>query len=111
MSDNNDPTDAQSAAVQDLINYISSLSEEAYCASWMHGVEFALWRRVSEGPGRYGRLDITNEHIQKLRGVARKCGGWVFWHPTTCETFVPLREWMDMYDKWCQSRPRPDGDF
>ena len=44
-------------AVQELIDYISDLSEEAYCAAWMDAVECALWRRVTDGPGRYGQLD------------------------------------------------------
>lgn len=103
--------EAHGAAVQDLIDHIEDLSEEAYCASWMQGVEFALWRRLSEGPGRYGQLDVTDEHIRNLRRLAEACGGWVYWNPTTYETFVPLKEWEDMYDEWLQSRARPRSDF
>jgi hypothetical protein len=29
-----------------LADYMSELSESAYCAGWMEGLEFALWEAV-----------------------------------------------------------------
>ena len=96
-------------AVQQLIDFISELSEEAYAAGWMQDVEYQLWRRLQDGPGRYGRLDVTPAHILRLRTLSERCRGWVYWHDDTCETFIPLREWTAMYAIW-RSRLRP-GDL
>jgi hypothetical protein len=98
-------------AVQALIDYISELSEEAYCAGWMSAVEFALWRRVCEGPGRYGRLEVTEAHLQKLGELSRRCGGWVYWDDATDETFVPMSQWEAMYSEWKKTVRRPGGDW
>lgn len=100
----------QCVAVQELIDYISDLSEEAYCAAWMDAVEFALWRRVTDGPGRYGRLDVNEVHIQRLRELSQKCGGWVYWDESTNETYLPSNEWKVLYDAWQRSGRRPEGD-
>jgi hypothetical protein len=33
----------------ELAKYMSDLSEEAYCAGWMQGLEYALWQVLVEG--------------------------------------------------------------
>ena len=102
---------AHQLAVQELIDCISEISEEAYCASWMDAVEFALWRRMCEGPGRYGRAQIDQARIQMLRDLSQRCGGWVYWNDETDETFIPMREWEELYDEWRRRVRRPDGDY
>jgi hypothetical protein len=63
----------------------------------MEGLEFALWRAVAEGPRCYGRLDITAEHISKLRALSDACEGWIVFDNTTEETFIGLDEWRRFY--------------
>ena len=60
-----------------LREYMSSLSEEAWYAGWMMDLEYALWDAVEHGPRSYGRLDVTEQHIAKLRDLSAACGGWI----------------------------------
>jgi hypothetical protein len=62
-------------SAQALTDYMRELSEEAYSAAWMTGLEFALWTALTEGPRLYGHLDITADHIAKLRMLSDTCGG------------------------------------
>ena len=43
-------TDSEKA----LAEYMSELSEEAFFAGWMEGLEYALWKAVVENPFTYG---------------------------------------------------------
>lgn len=81
----------EAAALRD---YMSELSEEAWYAGWMMDLEYALWDAVERGPRSYGRLEITEQHIAKLRNLSLACGGWV-WFPDDApeEEFVPLDTW------------------
>ena len=49
-----------------LAEYMSELSEEAYFAGWMEGLEYALWKAVVENPFNYGFLQLTEQHIAEL---------------------------------------------
>lgn len=84
-------------SAQALTDYMSELSEAAYSAAWMQGLEFALWKAVTEGSGHYGRLHITADHISKLRKLSDACGGWIVFDAETEETLVDLGEWRKIY--------------
>jgi len=86
-----------SPSAQALNDYMSALSEIAYSAGWMQGLEFALWRAIKEGPRRYGRLDITAEHISRLRVLSDACGGWIVFDDKTEETFIDHAAWQKIY--------------
>ena len=77
-----------------LAEYMSELSERAYSAGWMMGLEFALWRAVTDGPFKYGHLELTCEHARHLAALSENCGGWIFFHAEREEVFVPLNEWL-----------------
>jgi len=80
-----------------LADYMSGLSETAYCAGWKQDLEFALWRFVVEGVGRYGQMDVTVEHIKNLHDLSHDCGGWIVFDDESEETFVALEEWQRRY--------------
>lgn len=82
----------------DLMRYMSELSERAYCAGWMDGLEYALWTAVLKGRLKYGRLQITRAHATKLKELSERCGGWIVWDDTSGETFLPLDRWQKMYE-------------
>lgn len=84
-------------AARSLAEYMEELSELAYSASWMHGLEFALWRSIVEGPKRYGRLDIAPAHIARLRSLSDACGGWTMFENAGEETFVGTNAWQKIY--------------
>ena len=81
-----------------LADYMSNLSEQAYYAGWMVGLENVLWNAVVDGPRKYGRLEITGEHIAKLKELSDACGGWIIFDDEKGETFVPLDEWLRLYE-------------
>ncbi|MBX7244758.1 MAG: hypothetical protein K1X53_04625 [Candidatus Sumerlaeaceae bacterium] len=76
---------------------MSDLSEAAYCAGWMLGLEFALWRAITEGPQLYGRLAISAQHISQLQALSDDCGGWIVFDDEKEETFMSLDEWRTFY--------------
>ena len=87
-------------AAEALCAYMSELSEEAYYAGWMQGLEFALWDAVVYGPRQYGHLHIEAAHIARLRELASRCGGWIYFDErVNQESFVPAAEWETLYRK------------
>ena len=90
-----DLTDPQ----KELAEYMSELSEDAYFAGWMEGLEYALWKAVVEEPFEYGFLQITEQHIDKLRELSTTCGGWIIFDDESAETFVPFEGWKKIYAK------------
>ena len=68
-----EPTPEQRA----LAEYMSELSEEAYCASWMSGLEYALWEAVVRRRHAFGRLPFGTVEVERLRNLARECGDWI----------------------------------
>jgi hypothetical protein len=75
-----------------LAQYMSDLSEEAYCACWMADLEHALWCALEEGPYGYGRLTLLPRHMQRLRELSELCSGWIHFDDNG-ESFVPLDRW------------------
>ena len=84
-----------SASQRELAEYMSSLSELAYHAGWMEGLELALWKAIVSGPYKYGQLQLTSEHIERLEMLSNLCGGWVRFADDDEETFVPLEGWKE----------------
>jgi len=81
-----------------LKEYMSELSEEAYEATWMMHLEYALWYCVLNGPKKYGRLDITEEQINQLKKLSDLCGGWVVWDISRDPEFVNIDNWHKIYN-------------
>src|SRR5690348_8549344 len=91
-----------------LRDYMSELSEEAYYAGWMTDLEYALWDAVEHGPRSYGRLELTQEHLGKLRELSAACGGWIrFPEDAAEEEFVPLETWKRIADDRRADPSRP----
>jgi hypothetical protein len=86
-----------------LAQYMSELSENAYCAGWMDRLEFDLWMAIVSGLFRYGRLELTSAHIQRLSELSQGCGGWIAFEGEREETFVPMDEWLSRVA--CSSAP------
>ena len=88
----------------DLAEYMSELSEQAYYAGWMHDLEYELWDAVVYGPRLYGHLEITEEHIRKLRELSNDCGGWIIWDEKSEETWMSIEDWKTNFQKWKNSK-------
>jgi hypothetical protein len=79
-----------------LADAMSSISEGAYSASWMTGLEFALWSLLVSGETRYGRASLKKEEVEGLRRLSEACGGWIIFDDEKEEVFVPLADWKRM---------------
>jgi hypothetical protein len=78
---------------------MSEVSEAAFFAGWMNGLEFELWDALQSGPRNYGQIVLTEEVIQRLRELSVRCGGWVAWDGDE-EVFVPLSLWTEVFRNW-----------
>jgi len=75
-----------------LADYRSDLSEEAYSASWMEGLEFELWKALEGKLKKYGRLDINREIHNNLKRFSDEAKGWVFYDDKEEEKYVSFDE-------------------
>lgn len=82
-----------------LAEYMSELSEKAYSAGWMDGLEYALWLALAEGPRVYGRLNIGEIEIKILKDLMSLTGGWIYFDEENEETFIELDNWKKMYEQ------------
>lgn len=74
---------------------MSDLSDDHHGASWLMGLEFALWDDMRREPGP--RV-ITPDEAQRLRAMSESCAGWVvFDDDEGTERFVTLAEWAEIY--------------
>jgi hypothetical protein len=76
-----------------LADAMSGVSEAAYSASWMTGLEFALWGLLASGETRYGRATLKKEEVENIRRLSEKCGGWIVFDDEREEVFVLLADW------------------
>ena len=80
-----------------LADAMSEISEAAYCAGWMDGLEYALWHLLTTGQTRYGQSKVTSEELARLRILSERCGGWIIFDEQKDETFVPLDTWLRIF--------------
>ena len=87
-----------------LRDYMSELSEEAYCAGWMQDVEYELWKVMLEGTAEYGRLSIGKNEVDRLLRLSTACHGWIFFDDDEGECWIRLDEWKIRYQAWSELR-------
>jgi hypothetical protein len=87
--------DEQSITAGLLKKLMSAISEDYWCAGWMHGLEYTLWEAVT---GK--RTGVCSpEEIEQLKYLSEKCGGWIVWdEQSKGEKFVPMQEWLRLYE-------------
>lgn len=79
-------------AAKQLREVMSDLSEDAYCAGWLIGLEYDLWGFLCNGlpeSESWGMSEISTDDLVELRRLSEAAGGWV-----TFEGFVPMEQWL-----------------
>jgi hypothetical protein len=67
----------------------------------MHDLEFRLWATVVGGNNKgYGRVELSDVEVTRLRSLSEGCGGWIFFDESTEETFAPVQEWVVRFERW-----------
>ncbi len=87
---------ASEGAEAGLLALMTGISEEHWAASWMHGLEFALWRAVEGGPRGYGMSEISERQIRLLRLLSEEADGWWRWVGNDGPRFVRLEDWREI---------------
>ena len=86
-----------------LAEYMSEISETTYHSGWEGGLEYHLWHVVQRYPLSCGRRlldELDQEHLQNLKALSDRCGGWIVYDDATAETFVPMDAWKARYETW-----------
>jgi len=82
---------------QVLRDFMSEISEEAWCADWMDDLEYVLWYAVIHGPANYGRKFIDEQIVLQLKQLSEEAGSWIIFNDDTWETAVFLPVWQEMF--------------
>ena len=85
---------------RDLAELMSDISENAWRAGWMQGLEYELWSAVKLPAGSGTRRLATQTQLEQLSKLSKDCGGWIVFDQEREETFVALAEWEALYGKW-----------
>ncbi len=85
---------------RDLAELMSDISENAWRAGWMQGLEYELWTAVKSPAGGGTRRLDTQAQLERLSQLSKECGGWIVFDQECEETFVALAEWERLYGKW-----------
>ncbi|MGW7253591.1 hypothetical protein [Streptomyces sp. NPDC054834] len=92
-----------------LAEAMSEVSESAYCAGWMDGCEYDVWRLLHEG-GDWGMADAEQlaPLLTEVRTARDRAGCWIAWGDDDPDQWaVPLAEWLPRYETWAAaSLPR-----
>lgn len=78
---------------------MSEISEEYYCAGWLHDLESTLWPMLSGGDRSFGLAEVSESEVAELRRLSEKAGGWWRWDEEDGETFVTLKEWLEILSR------------
>lgn len=83
--------------VKELYDLMSDISEDCYCAGWMHGNEFRLWSAITDpnDDRRYGQGEIEPHQVNRLRELSTLVDGWWRWDEEDGAQFVSLEKWRD----------------
>ncbi len=103
---------------QALERLSSDISRRCLYGSWIDGVEYTLWQRLSDGPGDFGDDAVTNAEVFELRRLSAAIDGWLVWRNTEDENatkaylesgpyVVPMSEWRPLFARWKEATHGP----
>ncbi|RZK18098.1 MAG: hypothetical protein EOO56_16735 [Hymenobacter sp.] len=82
---------------QALSDFMSEISEEAWCADWMEDLEYVLWYAILYGPAHYGRKFISEQTISQLVHLSEGADCWIVFDDDTWKTAVALPIWQERF--------------
>lgn len=85
--------DVHEGAAIALVAMMAGLSEENWCASWLDGLEYSLWRAALDEADRpFGKSKITARQCRLLKALSDECQGWWVWNDGP--KFVDIEDWV-----------------
>ena len=78
-----------------LKRLMEDLSEDYYCAGWLHGWELVCWNQMhSTERTPHPSMDFTDDEVAELRRLHELSGGWWVWDDAADDLkFVTASEW------------------
>ena len=84
---------AEEGARYGLLCLMTGISEGYWCAGWMSGLEYSLWKAHS-GDAFYSHY-YTDRQKTLLRLLAEEAGGWWVWSDKEQEPkFLRMDDWL-----------------
>lgn len=103
--------DADDGARVGLLGLMAGISEELWCAGWMSGNEYSLWRMVEGGARGYGMGEVEERDVTLLRLLSERCNGW--WVYDEEPKFLGMERWRERLSAQAidtRSAETPSGD-
>jgi len=88
-----------------LAEAMSDVSERAYCAGWMDGTEYEVWRLLHEGGGWgwVGAEHLVSE-MADVKAAFERAGCWIVWDDDLEEQPITVDDWRQKYEAWPRRR-------
>ena len=82
-----------------LLSLMREISQEHYCAGWLIGLEYHLWKAVLQYPQPYEALlgPIDEESVAELKDLAEELQEWATRDDETREKLIPLADWQRIF--------------
>jgi hypothetical protein len=98
--------DAPGPPLQQLIDLMSLLSEEHYCAGWLIDLEHELWEFVAAPDlhdHEWGMGTVTAQNTADMKRLSSEIAGWVCWEENGLHShvrFIPMEDWITRHAEW-----------
>ena len=82
-----------------LYEKMSAISEDMWCAGWLSGNEYALWRILHSDSHEYGLGLVAYADLEELRVLSEHANGWI-WTGRGMEhtpQLVPFAQWHALF--------------
>lgn len=93
---------ADQTAAHRLRNLMEELSEDHYAAGWLIGLEYRLFS-AAYADEAFGD-GLSHDERSQLITLSQRCQGWWTFELKTGRKFLPLDEWLKIYEE--RFRPR-----
>lgn len=95
----------QELAAQALLQLMSDISEEFWCAGWMSELEHSLWTAINDDETRRAwRFPSVDAYAETLLKLAGEAGGWWRSNEEYEQVFVPTEQWLTLHRAWREKR-------
>jgi len=78
---------------------MSKISEDAFSAGWLDGLEYELWENLDRSMSSYCKHIIPHEELEQLRFLSDKCGCWIIFDNDHEETALDLESWEKKFNE------------
>ena len=87
-------------AAVELEKVMSDISERCYCAGWLNGTEYVLWKAMTENkPADWGQDKITSRDIKLLKKLSKESGCWAaFSDEYNSQVLITIADWELHYE-------------